>query len=161
MRLIPAFVLVLLAASGQPAFGQFFDRVQLARVASIQVGTALTFSPEAQAMQCNPGEDVLQAEGELVFRRSGIPVAEADILAHQFVITMTGLHDAGGCIVAYGYQLWRLEQVADSLGLVLSFEQAGLVADPSPSSVVSRLREGVSQSATRLSNEILKAQQGK
>ena len=74
---------------------------------------------------------------------------------------MTGLVEVGGCIVAYNYQLIRLEPVADTVGVVLSYESIGLLTDPSPSNGVGRLREGVNQAATMLANEILKAQQAR
>ena len=70
MRLISAFVLMLLAVDGQPAFGQFVDSNQLAGVTNIEVGTVLSFTAEAQALGCDPGEEVLKEYPPSTARRN-------------------------------------------------------------------------------------------
>ena len=110
-RSFVALAVILWASS--IAWAQSADTEQLTKVSSIDVVAGLAF--RNVGLDCAPDTNVLESEAELVFRRSGIAVADKeDLLNHDFYIKLTGFKTTGGlCVVAYAFELWRLELLCD------------------------------------------------
>ena len=148
------FALAVFLWAPPSAFPQsaFVDAVQLARVALVGVVTSFSLD----GVECAPNASVLETEAELVFRRSGITIANADDRRqHVFNIELSGYQEISSCVVAYNFELHRFELLIDgSLGLVESFSYGGVMTGPSYV-VRDQLRSKTNEAATLLANEVL------
>lgn len=152
---ISLFVLLLLAT---PANADYLDESQLRKVSAVFVSVN-----DGVINGCLPEPNSLKVEAELILRRSGIKVVEADE-GHPHNLVITG---AGGgiqtrlCAVTLEVALSRFEDLKDgSAGLVISSYARRLPFDRKPGFQM-KLREVVIEQASRIANAILKARQTK
>jgi len=114
----------------------------LKRVTSVHVDTGFTFGDDAK--HCAPNANLIKAEAELVFRRSGIVVSEeaygvldlliaaganvtqdaqqlrdfistaSERMPHYFTIELVGLSTGRQCAISYNFELTRYELIVGS-----------------------------------------------
>lgn len=154
-RVFPTIAAVLLTALlPRAAVGQrFVAERSLASVSSLRVASFLKIDDVDR--ECVPDARVLEAEAELVFRRSGVSVADGS--PSTFAIELVALQTDGGlCIAAHAFQL-----VTGAPGSGLSNLQAyftmGVMSGPRYN-FQDRLRTVTNQVASDLANEMLRAQ---
>ena len=136
-----------------PAFCQkFVAEASLAHVPSVRVTSFLTL--ENADRDCLRDPRVLETEAELVFRRSGVSVADRS--PFKFAIDIVALRtDSGLCVAAYAFQLVAGVPELGMQNLQL-YHNMGVMSGPHYS-FQDRLRNATNEAASDLANEILRA----
>ena len=137
----------------RPALGQrFVAEASLANVPSVRVTSFLTI--EDADRDCAPETRVLETEAELVFRRSGVSVADGSLA--RFAIDLVAFQtDSDLCVVAYAFQLLTgLPEMG--IANLQQYFTMGVMSGPRHT-LQDRLRNQTNEAASDLANEILRA----